>query len=400
MLWLGQLSVTAAFLVLVATGAPVALATSDDGSVDDRSLRFRTTATTTTTTTTTTRNTSCTGYFCNKRLDEIFIVGTHNSLALPGQVLSPNQKYGLATQFVDGIRFFNLDLYYDDKDGTVVTRHGPGLVYDPSDQMKELVTAMTTTPDNEFVLIQVQDAVRDTEKIHQFLEDTGFSSRLVKNFDISKTLGDYIQQGQDVLLVTNAAASTNASLGIHSTYELVTENDYIWKSCYFDAAPMTYRRGPVSAQSDRSSFKLMNYFCSLTGTGDIIASDNVNQKHRILYSAREFIQQDYTGGIINGILVDYYQKGNVWEVQAQARSSGYDWSDNDCWEDGRTCGQGTTCWYCCRDAEWWDQKFFTACGPEPCWSRGALCGKGTTCDNCCGGSTSCPWWSFGVCRCK
>ena len=378
-----------------------------------------------------TSSSSSAAYFSNKRLDEIFIVGTHNSLALPGKVLSPNQNHGLATQFADGIRLFNLDLYYDDVQGKVVTSHGPGLVYDPSDQMTELLNAMGNNnhAGGDFVIIQLQDAVRSAEKISQFFSDTGFASRLVKNFDITKSLGDYIQQGQDVLLVTDAWGSYSPTLGIHYSNDFVTENDYTWTSCYFDSATMSYRRGPKSGLS----FKLMNYFCSLTSTGDIIASGNTNQKHRILYSVREFIRQGYTGGKINGILVDYYDEGDVFGAQAQVRAG--DLNDG-CWGDGSKCGDGTTCWNCCRDSEWWDQKvftacgkepcwsdgarcgagttcnnccngyewwdkkFFTACGQEPCWSRGATCGKGTTCGNCCSGSADCPWYKFGVCKCK
>ena len=365
---------------------------------DDRLLRLHTTNINTTNTQTKTGEINCTGYFCHKHLDEIFIVGTHNSLAVSGKVFSPNQNYGLAKQFVDGTRFFNLDLYFDDVNRKVVTSHGPGLVYDPSDQMKELLLAMTktTTTGSEFVLIQLQDSVLDAERIYQFFEEMGFSSHLVNNFDISKKMGDYIQNGQDVLLVTDSLRSTDPTRGIHYTNDFVTENDYTWKSCYFDAAPMTFRRGP-SVQSNQRSFKLMNYFCSLTGAGDKIASNNVNQKHRIMYSAREYIPRDYADGTINGILVDYYQTGDVFEVQDQVRSGG--WND-DCWEDGRTCREGTTCWNCCRNSEWWDQKFFTACGQEPCMSQGTVCGKWTTCDQCCSRSADCPWYRFGVCRCK
>lgn len=422
-------------------------AADGEGSVEednDRLLRFRrspaasdtaiatmTNTTTTTTTTTTSTSSSCTGYFCDKHLDEIFLVGTHNSLALPGKVFSPNQNHGLSTQYRDGVRFFNWDLYYDEEQDKVVTSHGPGMAYDPMVSIQDLVTTAMGEPDSgeDFVLIQLQDGVRDAERLHRFLQDTGLSTRLIQDFDTTETLGDHLRRGRDVLLVTDARTSVDPPWGIHDTRDVVTENDYSWRSCYFDAAPVTYRRGPSRGRP----FRLMNYFCSLIGTGDVIAADNVNQRHRILYSAREFVRQKYTGGRINGILVDYYEEGDVFGAQVQIRTG--DLQDG-CWDDGQACGEGTTCWNCCNDAEWWDQKFFTACGEEPCWSdgtrcaagttcdsccdgyewwdqkfftacgqepcwsQGATCGKGTTCDNCCSRSADCPWYKFGVCQCE
>jgi len=67
--------------------------------------------------------------------------------------------------------------------------------------------------------------------------------------------------------------------------------------------------------------------------------------------------------------------------------------------DGTTCLMGTSCKACRNSATWWTGAAMTKCGREPCWRGGTTCGAGTTCNSCCSGS-DCPWYQFGVCKCK
>jgi len=404
---------------------------------------------------------ACSGYFCdgNKRLNDLFITGTHNSLAVPGRTLSPNQNFGIKTQYEDGIRLFNFDLYMSNENA-VVTHHGdiPGFSYHPRDEVEELANLVRSDP-NEFVVIQLQDSMTPAGR-DSFLSWLG-GDLVVTNFDINEPLASYINQGQQVLILTDRSSNINKSLGMHDTAEIIGENDYSWKSCYFGSAPTTPRHG-----RSHGPVKLMNYFCSPVGAGDIIASDSVNQKHRILYSAREFVDQ-FNG--INMVLVDYYDEGDVFAAQSEIRDG--DLHDG-CWGDQTLCGEGTTCWKCCssssywyskaftacgqepkwedgkacalgttcnacqnpatywwgkaftacgseprwadgtrclagtscracqNSATWWDSKFGHHCGVEPCKHRGTICGAGTTCNDCCAGSADCPWYQFGVCNCN
>lgn len=404
--------------------------------------QLRATPKTTTTTTTTATTTACSGYFCDKTLDEIFIVGTHNSLALPGRVLAPNQNHGLSKQFADGIRLFNLDLY--GSNGNVYTQHGPSLRYNPQQEIEELVEAIQNDWE-AFVVIQLQDRMEDTTTRDFFLSWFGDNDMIVTNFNLQEQLGAaYMVHGQRVLIVTDKNANVDASKGMHSTTQFIVENDYSWNTCYLGSPPMNYRRGDRSTTVRTA--KLMNYFCSgpIPGTGDVVASANVNQAHRILEAAREFVQQDYTHNNINMILVDYYDQGNVMEAQARIRAgelqneNNNNDIDNDCWDDGRACSVDTTCGQCCASKssywygkaatacglepawpdgtpcqpesscqacgdngyyEWWDSKLGHSCGPEPCWSTGEICRSRTTCSNCCAESARCPWYWFGFCRC-
>jgi len=65
--------------------------------------------------------------------------------------------------------------------------------------------------------------------------------------------------------------------------------------------------------------------------------------------------------------------------------------------DGTTCG--FSCSGCKNPATYWPAAVATKCGREPCWRGGSVCGMGTTCNSCCRGS-QCPWYWFGVCKCK
>ena len=69
------------------------------------------------------------------------------------------------------------------------------------------------------------------------------------------------------------------------------------------------------------------------------------------------------------------------------------------WRDGTTCGAGTSCNACQNGYSHWWGAGITKCGREPCWGRGKVCGWRTTCNACCRGG-HCPWYWFGICKCK
>jgi len=346
----------------------------------------------------------CGNYFCDKSLDNIFIVMTHNSLALPGKVLSPNQNNGLKKQFEDGIRGFNLDLYM--KDGGIWTYHGltNTMGYNPESEVNDLINAMNEKQhQEEFVVVQLQDAM---DHVGRDILVGWFGSLLVKDFDIKKTLDHYINQGQRVLIVTSKEENINTTKGIHDTNEVITENNYKWRECYLEGPLTGYRRGPETGQSA----KLMNSFCSKFGIGDEKSSEEVNGKDKILYNAQNFLKLPFAQNKINIILVDYYETGDVFGAQETIREGRL--NETICWGDGATCAAGTTCDACCNSHSLWPSKYVTACGKEPCWSDGTACDVGTTCEHCCneagnaletkcGGETSSGGTKFGAgFRCK
>jgi len=302
-----------------------------------------------------------TGYFANLHIDEIFIITTHNSLALPGQVFSPNQNHGLATQFDDGIRGFNFDLYMDDDGESINTSHGGDWNYNPKDQIDDLISKLDDNK-NEFIIIQLQSNLNDNGNE---LLSSWFDSRLVKNFDSSVVLGEYLKKGQQVLIVTDS--NPNPRIGIHRTQSMISENDYSWTSRY-STPPMGHRRGPTHPNYGVRFMRNMNYFSSLTGTGDMVASYVVHDVGRALGNIREFERQDYTGGRVNTLMVDYYRQGDsakgqyeifmVQDVMRKAGSNGFELGQ-ECkytWDDlckgDLECGK-TSKWddtyICCED---------------------------------------------------
>ena len=236
-------------------------------------------------------------YFLNRYIDEIFIITTHNSLAIAGKVWSPNQNYGLGTQFDDGIRGFNFDLYMSDG-VNIETRHGEGWSYNPKDQIDDLISRLDLHR-NEFIVIQLESKLND--KGNELLS-TWFGSRLVKHFDSSLLLSEYLKEGKQVLIV--ADSNYNTGIEIHNTNDIISENEYEWKN-RGGTPPMQYRRGPEHPNGGKRFMRQMNYFCC--GLGDIVASYVVHDEERALGHIRTFESQSYTGGTVNTLMVDYYR---------------------------------------------------------------------------------------------
>jgi len=254
-------------------------------------------------------------YFFDKKIDDVFIIMTHNSLALPGKVFSPNQNRGLARQFRDGVRGFNLDLKANgDK---MKSCHGKGWYaggwwcHDPKDDIEGLMKELNRDVyDDSFIFVQLQSEIGTR---HYHLLEKWFGSKLVKNFDKSQKLGYYMERGQQVLIFTDKDA--RPSQGIHDTNKFIVENQYEWKN-RFSTPPMGYRRGPKSG----TRIRLMNSFCSGSGGGDMGASRYVNNYGRALKHITEYIKQPYTGRKINVLMVDYYELGYVFDIQNKMRS--------------------------------------------------------------------------------
>jgi len=245
-------------------------------------------------------------YFFNRRIDEIFIIMTHNSLALPFKVFSPNQNRGLGRQFRDGIRGFNFDLYPDGS--KIKTCHGGSWCYNPRDQIRDLVNELNKDRyDDSFIIIQLESYI-GASRYH--LLERWFGDKLVKNFNRNKKLGYYMEKGQQVLIFTDRYARPNQ--GIHWTESFIVENGYSWKNRY-GVPNMNYRRGPKSG----IRMRVMSYFCC--GTGDMVASRHVNNPGRAIRNIQKYKQQSFADKKINGLLVDYYSQGRVFEIQRLMR---------------------------------------------------------------------------------
>jgi len=263
---------------------------------------------------------------------EIFIIMTHNSLALPGQVGSPNQNHDLAEQFRNGVRGFNLDLYM--VDGEVKTKHGSSQAYNPSNVVQELMDELEKTENaGEFIIIQLQTE----DDLDLDIVSNWFGSKLVKRFSISRKLGWYLGYGQQVLVLTDK--SHDDTIGIHDTNQFIVENDYAWNQAGYAwiepwnlitqagsanlenmSPPMGYRRGPTTGKR----ISLMNYFCC-DGSGNMIKSHRVHEKSVVKSNIGLYKSEDYTGGKINILMVDYYEVRDygIFDVQTDMRKGEY-----------------------------------------------------------------------------
>ena len=93
-------------------------------------------------------------YFCDKTLNEIHIVMTHNSLSNKPEIYR-NQQKSLVEQFRSGVWGFNFDLYPADRSDTKMwTYHGRTIQsYDLTKEIQALVTELKETKNWDEVLV-------------------------------------------------------------------------------------------------------------------------------------------------------------------------------------------------------------------------------------------------------
>lgn len=383
----------------------------------------------------TNKNAACEGYFCDTKLSTMFLFMTHNSYATDERVWVYNQNFGEGDQFDDGIRGFNFDIY--DVDGELLVDHTPnGETMTPSPYLESVQPILNRLDRcqyrNEIVVVEFEMKNSGSQTNQRAIAPWG--DKVITNFNSSKPFSYYIDKGQRVLLLTSSSNS-NPSIGMHARRTFVTQNEYDW-SCNDEYPNFSYREGP---QNDSTSAKLMNHFCynsfNLPDQGD---SAMVNDESTIMHNSRMFAKQPQFGSFPNIIMVDFYDKGNIWPAQDSIRKKnlyeGEEWEDGtlcvvrtNCWKcrneqsfwyskamtacgseptsescfaDGFRCESGTTCEACCNSYEYWGSLGSTACGKETCSDEGTFCWFDSSCDDCCSDDLDCPWYGFGkACWC-
>lgn len=375
---------------------------------------------------------ACEGYFCDKSLSSMFLFMTHNSYATDDRVFIHNQNFGEGKQFDAGIRGFNFDIY--DVDGELSVDHTPNCnTWTPSPYIESVGEVLERLDrcehQNEIVVVDLEMKNSGERTNQRVVEPWG--DKVITHFNSSKPFSYYIAKGQRVLLLTNKDTS-DTSIGIHRRKDYVTQNGYDW-SCTLDEPDFAYREGP---KNDPDSAKLMNHFCYTFKMPDEQDSERVNEEHVIMSHSRKFSEQPVYGSFPNIIMVDFYDKGNIWPAQDLIRGTnkyvGDELEDGTlcvvgttcmsckneysfwyskamtacgsepCLPDGSRCASGTTCNTCCSDSyEYWDSLLFTACGSAPCSDEGTLCWSGSSCGECCSGEYDCPWYGLGYgCSCE
>ena len=159
----------------------------------------------------------------------------------------------------------------------------------------------------EFIVIQIQNEIgTETSTDKQRTEDFvgWFGNELIKNFDSSKRLGEYISLGQQILMVADRGWNMPA-IGWHSTHDIISENKYEYY--WWNGAPnLVHRRGPKAPNHPDRFMRNLNYFQSPPSMQGAAALHNIELT---LSNIERFESQSYFGGIVNTIMVDYYETG-------------------------------------------------------------------------------------------
>jgi len=257
-------------------------------------------------------------YFCDKKLNEIHIVMTHNSLSyLVGA--ARNQNHSPVNQFRNGVRGFNFDLYPTDRSETKIwTRHGWGgglQSHNPTDEIQELIAELNLKKNrDEIIVVQLQNGL-DGHRIGtagiDYLVNLFGTLLIEKKEDYidSEDLGVAIQDNQRVYLVTNEEADEGKNF--FRSADVIGENRYQWEKCFKRRSndrkemPLVCRNDPTPQCRGNDAMLLMNHFCG--------RPNYANQKCRILWNAQRMhgsstFRPSRYPNIIN---VDFYDKGDV-----------------------------------------------------------------------------------------
>jgi hypothetical protein len=302
----------------------------------------------------------------------MFILMTHNSFCVRGDCGFPNQRSWEPQQLEDGIRGFSMDVFEKDNGYVYITHEDDpfGTDIDYATRVQQILDKLDTMQD-EFILIQFEDYLETPLGVANACEAWG--DKLITDFDIDTPLGDYLTQGQQVLILTNELNNVNTTLGMHDANNLLAENSYKWNDPLI-SPDMTFRRGP-NGTTDKYA-KMLNYFCTNLpfSVGSTSKSEIVNTKTRMQCHAKAFKQQRYAQDTINVMMIDFYDlptSNGALDAQSAIRAGDFgDAYGADCIVDnGAQCNKS-----------------------------GSSCSSFGTCDTCCQGSR-CRWWIFD-CTCN
>lgn len=255
---------------------------------------------------TATESTGCNGHdvLCDRRLDEVTLPGTHNSMsnADAGWVF-PNQQHGLTQQLQDGVRAFMLDTH--ELDGEAYLCHTfCDLGSQPlSEGLGEIEAFLEDNP-REVVLVIFQDGI-SVEATVAVMDEVGLSDRVWAWSDPSAalpTLGALVDA--DRRLIVGAESSAPPPAWYHHAWDLVADTPYSFDS--LDSFSCADHRGTES-----SPLFLVNHWLSVPlpteeGARDANAAEVLGARARQCEAERN--------RRITFLAVDFYNHGDLFAV--------------------------------------------------------------------------------------
>jgi hypothetical protein len=309
---------------------------------------------------------ACNGYpeLCGKRLDQITIPSTHNSMsaaAEPGWFL-PNQRYGITRQLNDGIRGLLIDTHYGVRRGTgrgfgevitdlgrenttrqEVTEQLGAETVDRAEQLvgrlafgekpqgqakaylchvlcelgatdldvalKQINTWMQTHPD-EFLVIFIEDVVSPQETAEAF-ERSGllrYAYEPPAADAIWPTMGQLIEQDKRLLLMAENDNGGGKYPWYQDGFDLVQETPYTFNNVEQITGRSSCR--PNRGNPDNALFQINNWIEKIPR--DPILAGQIDSKDVLLPRAR--LCSRIRGLKPNIIAVDFYNEGDLFEV--------------------------------------------------------------------------------------
>ncbi len=307
---------------------------------------------------------ACNGYteLCGKRLDQITIPGTHNSMsaaAEPGWFL-PNQRYGIIRQLDDGIRGLLIDTHYGIGEagrgfGGVITDLGKenktrkeveaelgaetvqraeDLVgrlrfgAEPTGEsepylchvlcelgatkldvaLRKIHAWMATHPD-EFLMIVIEDVVSPEETAQAFQRSGLLRYAYTPDPNtVWPTLGQLIERDKRLLVMAERDNGGGKFPWYQDAFGLIQETPYTFNNVQQITGPDSCR--PNRGEPDNPLFQINNWIEKVPR--DPPLQGEINAKDVLLKRARTC--ERVRGMDPNLIAVDYYNEGDIFAV--------------------------------------------------------------------------------------
>lgn len=246
---------------------------------------------------------ACNGHaeLCGRRLDEVALPATHNSMSSASDGWSlPNQGPGIPDQLADGVRGFLIDTH--EEDGALMLCHEYcSLGSIPLDEALGFYADFLEANPDEVLVFILQDAIT-AEQTEGAFEDAGLADQAwTWDGGAMPTLGELI--AADTRLVVSAEASGPPPDWYHHAWDLFWDTPYDFSAA--DEFNCDLNRGAIT-----NPLFLVNHWLGPLPTEEAAAEVNATD----VLGARVASCAAEAGRLPTLVAVDHYELGDLFDV--------------------------------------------------------------------------------------
>ncbi len=249
----------------------------------------------------------CNGFseLCDKRLDEIAILMTHNSFNSKAYKLKfPNQSYSIYRQLTDGVRGLMLDVY-PTKKGLMLYHGYSFLGKRPlASVLKEIRKFLKEQP-HEVIVIIFEDYCSHQEIIADF-RSAGLEEMIYNHQGAWPVLAEMIEQNKRIVLFTEES-SEEKTPGLHNAWQYIFDTRYTFSN--IASMNCAANRG---CQGDQTFYLFNHWITNKLGLGQKSKAAEVNSRKVLSDRLLQSYQEHHRN--INFLGVDFYHIGDALQI--------------------------------------------------------------------------------------